>query len=608
MLLLSDFLFLFLTCDLTYHLIVNYLNDAAFIGSLITFGLGILFFGTLSTYLIQSFLGFYGVFILGLSTLICATLCFLLAYPLIIIKGTVVQVTVFKWFSLSPSLTVYFTLYIDTIAYAFALLTLMIALFVQTYAFAYFRYEPNIDRLLFFLNSFVVSMVILVLAGNLIVLFLGWELIGLTSFLLINFWSTRVGTLKAAFKAFTFNKISDFFVFLMIILGALTFQSFDIATILTSFSLVNELRYENLIEAGLLNLFVCALLGAAFIKSAQIGAHIWLPDSMEAPAPASALIHSATLVSAGIFLVLRFYPLCQHSWVFYYITPWIGVFTAWYGGMVAYFQNDLKRILAYSTISHCGFLMTLTTLGAIDYTLLYLYVHGFFKALAFLCVGNILRFSRGYQDIRRMGQFWKYLPFECASLILILLNLSGLPFFWGFYVKHLVVTGVALGPWMSWLLSCIFAAAITGFLYAFKIIFYVFFDSKKARKGTYDEVNLEKFNRSYYSNATLGAILSITFLLCVSYFILLFLFYQKIALSIPFWDSATVFLQNPSLMFTSTDKAALFNGAFLNWVIISLFTIFTLIKGDKNYTDLDAFNKFYILGFGLLFLSSVFYL
>lgn len=126
---------------------------------------------------------------------------------------------------------------------------------------------------------------------------------------------------------------------------------------------------------------------------------------MEAPVPASALIHSATLVSAGIFLILRFYPVCQHSCFFTHMTPFIGLVTACYGGSVAYFQNDLKRILAYSTISHCGFLMALSALGSIEYTILYLYVHGYFKALGFLCVGNVLRFSRGYQDVRRMGHF-----------------------------------------------------------------------------------------------------------------------------------------------------------------------------------------------------------
>jgi NADH:ubiquinone oxidoreductase subunit 5 (subunit L)/multisubunit Na+/H+ antiporter MnhA subunit len=150
---------------------------------------------------------------------------------------------------------------------------------------------------------------------------------------------------------------------------------------------------------------------------------------MEAPVPASALIHSATLVSAGIFLILRLYPIFEHSTIFYLVTPIIGSITALYGGIVAYYQTDIKRILAYSTVSHCGFLMVLTVFGNIEYVLFYLYVHGFFKAIVFLCVGNIIRFCKNYQDIRRMGQLWCYLPFELSISILALINLSGLPFF-----------------------------------------------------------------------------------------------------------------------------------------------------------------------------------
>jgi NADH-quinone oxidoreductase subunit L len=285
---------------------------------------------------------------------------------------------------------------------------------------------------------------------------------------------------------------------------------------------------------------------------------------MEAPAPASALIHSATLVSAGLFLVLRFYPLCQQSWFFAYMTPVIGVFTAWYGGSVAYFQNDLKKILAYSTISHCGFLMALSAFSPVEYTLLYLYVHGFFKALAFLCVGNVLRFGKGYQDVRRLGQLWKYLPFEFFSLTLVLANLSGLPFFFGFYVKHLVVAGAAMGPWTSLPLGVVFAAATTGLLYSFKILYYTFFDTKKGRKSLYDDVNRPKLNRAYYTNSVFASILAIGGLLIVAYLILILSFYQKLSLGIPLADSASILSQTVSPAVTAVDHAILFNASSLN--------------------------------------------
>src|SRR6201999_2148023 len=165
---------------------------------------------------------------------------------------------------------------------------------------------------------------------------------------------------------------------------------------------------------------------------------------MEAPVPASALIHSATLVSAGVFLLLRLASMFEYSIYSYYVVPLIGSFTAFFGGICSVYQSDIKRILAYSTISHCGFLMVCYSTYIPEYTVLYLYIHGFFKAAVFLCVGNIIRFSRNYQDFRKMGGFYKYLPFECFSSFICLINLCGLPFTIGFYIKHLLVIGVYL--------------------------------------------------------------------------------------------------------------------------------------------------------------------
>jgi NADH:ubiquinone oxidoreductase subunit 5 (subunit L)/multisubunit Na+/H+ antiporter MnhA subunit len=163
---------------------------------------------------------------------------------------------------------------------------------------------------------------------------------------------------------------------------------------------------------------------------------------MEAPVPASALIHSATLVSAGVYILLRFSPLFQLSTLCCYIILIIGTLTAFYGGVVSCYQSDLKKILAYSTISHCGFLMAVYTTFVIEYTILYLYIHGFFKAIVFLSVGNIIRFNRNIQDFKRMGGLYKYLPFDSVVCLLGLINLSGLPFSYGYYIKHFLFVGL----------------------------------------------------------------------------------------------------------------------------------------------------------------------
>jgi NADH:ubiquinone oxidoreductase subunit 5 (subunit L)/multisubunit Na+/H+ antiporter MnhA subunit len=292
---------------------------------------------------------------------------------------------------------------VDLVSFGFAFLTLSISVFVNIFAFSYFRYEPNVGRLVTLLNSFVLSMVFLVCSGNFAMLLLGWELIGLTSFLLINFWATRVATLKSAFKAYSFNKLSDVSMLTAVVALTVVLGNTSFCEVMGTLGHLWDLNLVHLLGLNLIEFSTFFLLTAAFVKSAQFGFHIWLPDSMEAPVPASALIHSATLVSAGVFLILRLHPLLELSIIFTFAAPMVGSLTALVGGVGAIFQTDLKRILAYSTISHCGFLVFLGYFGYGDLILVYLYVHGFFKASVFLCAGNIIRLSKNYQDVRRMG-------------------------------------------------------------------------------------------------------------------------------------------------------------------------------------------------------------
>jgi NADH:ubiquinone oxidoreductase subunit 5 (subunit L)/multisubunit Na+/H+ antiporter MnhA subunit len=285
---------------------------------------------------------------------------------------------------------------------------------------------------------------------------------------------------------------------------------------------------------------------------------------MEAPVPASALIHSATLVSAGIFLILRLYPIFEGSSIFYLLTPCIGVFTAFFGGLVAFYQNDLKRILAYSTISHCGFLMFLVTLGNIEFTLLYLYVHGFFKAIAFLAVGNIIRFSKNYQDVRRMGQLWKYLPFEFSIIFLSLINLSGLPFFFGFCIKHLLVVSSDNFIGQPIMYAFFFIAAITGTFYFYKVLFYSFFDTKKGRKSVYNSSNRFDLGNILYTNSTVASIFSIGLLTVFAYFFIFYFFKVYVVDHANFIFFNISFYKNQTYYLFNTDFSLLFNYSFLN--------------------------------------------
>lgn len=245
---------------------------------------------------------------------------------------------------------------------------------------------------------------------------------------------------------------------------------------------------------------------------------------MEAPVPASALIHSATLVSAGIYLLLRFTVLFEFSTYSLTIISVIGSVTAFYGGFTSMFQSDAKRVLAYSTISHCGFLMVVYSTGIVEYTILYLYIHGFFKAATFLSVGNIIRFSRNTQDFKRMGLYYKVLPFDCIISFVCLINLSGLPLTFGFFIKHLLFVGLQSNIILYYftLTNCIFGA-LTGLFYGSRLFYSVFFDFKKARKSIYTAANRLNLKSKYYTNTSKAATLTIVGLVLVSYYISVFL-------------------------------------------------------------------------------------
>lgn len=380
------------------------------------------------------------------------------------------------------------SLFVDKLSYSFAFLTMSIAVFVFFYTFCYFRYEPNVERLVTLLLLFVNSMILLVLSGNLIILFLGWELIGVTSFFLINFWGTRINTLKSALKALVFNKVSDSFILAALVLIYGTFNTANILVICNSVAYYNNCYVDlGILEIRSLDIISFLLLVAAFIKSAQFGFHLWLPDSMEAPAPASALIHSATLVSAGIFLILRLAPLFELSILSYTLIPAIGAITAFYGGIVSSVQTDVKKILAYSTISHCGFMVLLSATFNLDIVLIYLYVHGFFKALLFLSAGSVMRLFK-CQDFRYMGSAYKYLPVECVISIFGFWHLSGGPLSFGYISKHYIITSIMGSSLFTvFLMINIILSILASIIYSSRFIYFVYFDFKKSKKSVYVE-------------------------------------------------------------------------------------------------------------------------
>lgn len=566
------------------------------------------FFTVILSWFFLSYLGLYGIFKLNIISLGLFWFSLLFSAKSILILNKIYVIKLSNWIFLGAGSKVDYYFLIDSISFSFILLTTTIAFFVYIYAFSYFRYEPLVDRFLLFILSFVVSMLFLVASGNIIMLFLGWELIGLTSFFLINFWTTKTATLKSAFKAFSFNRVSDFFMFMFLVSTYFTFYTFDILSINQQ---VYKYEYSSMYIFGtpinLIEFIALMIIGAAFIKSAQLGGHVWLPDSMEAPVPASSLIHSATLVSAGVYLVLRFNFIFDCTQYSKFIIPIIGSLTAAYGGVCAAAQSDIKKTLAYSTISHCGFLMVLCSTEMNEFVILYLYVHGFFKAGVFMCVGNVLRITRGYQDTRKMGSLLKYLPFEYFCATIGLLNLAGLPFTFGFFIKHLLLISLDTHIYLYWFIvfnSLI--GAFSGLFYSFRIINYTFNDFKKGNKILYLNLNRINYNSIFYTNSSMAATLSIFFLFLFSYLIIYFMYYHFIGGNFLFSDYI-----NKTILTNYYVTSNYFNGYLLNFSYINLVVVTIVLSLlFSRYRKIQRVHNLYncISIFTVLFLFSfIFY-
>jgi len=286
---------------------------------------------------------------------------------------------------------------------------------------------------------------------------------------------------------------------------------------------------------------------------------------MEAPVPASALIHSATLVSAGVYLLMRFSKFLDLSTIAYIVVPIVGSLTAFIGGFVSMFQSDVKRTLAYSTISHCGFLMVVGVFFSLEYTLLYLYVHGFFKAAVFLCVGNVIRFSRNIQDFKRMGLFYKFLPFDCLASFICLINLSGLPLTFGFFIKHFLFVGLENSYFLYYpcLIFCIFGA-VTGLFYSYRLFYYVFFDIKKGKKAIYYQATRDILNSKYYINSSIAANLCIIGLIIVAYIVCLKLMTNYVILGSSISDFYKMYYNISSFFINYGSNYFLLNSSIIN--------------------------------------------
>ena len=377
---------------------------------------------------------------------------------------------------------------IDNLSAMMMVVVTFVSLMVHIYTVGYMRDDPSYARFFSYISLFTFAMLMLVMSNNFMQLFFGWEAVGLVSYLLIGFWYTRPSAIYANLKAFLVNRVGDFGFLLGIGMVLLYAGSLDYATVFQIAPSIANTQIKILpnISWSLMTVTCILLFIGAMGKSAQVPLHVWLPDSMEGPTPISALIHAATMVTAGIFMVARMSPLFELSTTALSFVMIIGAITALFMGILGIIQNDIKRIVAYSTLSQLGYMTVALGASAYSVAIFHLMTHAFFKALLFLAAGSVIMGMHHDQDIRNMGNLKKYMPITWLTTLIGSLALIGMPFFAGFYSKDSIIEVVKFSTITG--SSFAYFAVLTGVFvtafYSFRLYFLVFHGVEKWRKNT----------------------------------------------------------------------------------------------------------------------------
>ncbi|MHC4523154.1 MAG: NADH-quinone oxidoreductase subunit L [Planctomycetota bacterium] len=410
---------------------------------------------------------------IGLSFLV--SLCLFRSFLGLAPEDRHIELTVFQWIS-SGSFNVPLEFLLDPLSMVMITMVSGVSFLIHVYSVGYMEKDSCVPRYFFYLNLFVFFMLTLVLAGNFLVLYIGWEGVGLCSYLLISFWYERRTAAAASIKAFVVTRFGDFFFALGIMLIFMQFGSIRFHTVFAN--------PAEVLDSSMAMWIALLIFAGAVGKSAQVPLHTWLPDAMEAPTPVSALIHAATMVTAGVYLVARCYPIFELSPCALQVVGIIGLLTAFISATVALVHTDIKKILAFSTVSQLGHMFLALGVGAPGAAIFHLLTHAFAKALLFLGSGAVIHALDDEQDIRKMGALRQYIPATFLTFTIGALAMSGVPGLAGFFSKDAILhaTFVNGGPLM-WAMI-VLTASMTGF-YTFRIIFVAFFGDKLAAVGGY---------------------------------------------------------------------------------------------------------------------------
>ncbi|MDB3971239.1 NADH-quinone oxidoreductase subunit L [Candidatus Pelagibacter sp.] len=442
--------------------------------------------------------GFFGKYlgdrnseiVTSLFVSISALLSIILFYQ-VIVNGYENNVVVANWIN-SGTLDVNWSIKVDALSSVMLVVVTLVSALVHIYSIGYMSHDPHKPRFMAYLSLFTFSMLTLVTSDNFLQLFFGWEGVGLCSYFLIGFWFKKETANAAAIKAFVVNRVGDFGFALGIFLIFYLFGTVNYEEVFNQIPKIIEKKLLFLgMNVGAIDLICILLFIGAMGKSAQIFLHTWLPDAMEGPTPVSALIHAATMVTAGVFLVVRCSPIFEYSPLTLNIITVVGMTTAFFAATVALVQTDIKKIIAYSTCSQLGYMFFAAGVGAYNVAMFHLFTHAFFKALLFLGSGSVIHSFKDEQDINQMGGVYKKLPYTYAFMIIGTLALTGFPFLSGFYSKDAIIEfaylkGNTTGYYAAGI--GILTAVLTS-IYSWRLIFKTFHGDYNNKKININEMH-----------------------------------------------------------------------------------------------------------------------
>jgi len=426
-------------------------------------------------------IGVNGAQLITCSFIIIITLLSILTFIEVGYNNIPVTINIARWIDIE-SLNIFWSFYFDSLTVSMLIPVLIVSGLVHIYSIGYMSHDPHNQRFFSYLSLFTFMMIILVTADNYLLMFLGWEGVGICSYLLVNFWFTRIAANQSSISAFLTNRVGDCFLTIGMFVLLWSFGNIDYSTV---FSLAPYLNQDIITLIG-----ICLLIGA-MAKSSQIGLHVWLPQAMEGPTPVSALIHAATMVTAGVYLLMRTSPLIEYSSTVLLLCLWIGAITTIFSSVIGLFQQDIKKVIAYSTMSQLGMMVVAIGLSCYNIALFHLVNHAFYKALLFLGAGAVIHSVADNQDFRKFGGLKVFLPLIYSVMLIASLSLLAFPFMTGFYSKDFILESAYgqfyISSTIVYIITTIGAMFTT--LYSIKVLYLTFLTNPNGPLINYKQID-----------------------------------------------------------------------------------------------------------------------